>query len=129
MIEELEQYRVKSSLVNVQVFQSESTLTCVIYQVPNTIYYIPNFISPEEEAGLIGNVLSAPKPKWTYLANRSLQNWGGLPHPKGMVPERLPDWLTVYTRRLGKMGLFEGKEPNHILMNRYEPNQGIMVRV
>lgn len=108
MIEELEQYRVKSSLV------------------PDTIYYIPNFISPEEEAGLIGNVLAAPKPKWTYLANRSLQNWGGLPHPKGMVPERLPDWLTVYTRRLGKMGLFEGKEPNHILMNRYEPNQGIM---
>ena len=35
-------------------------------------------------------VYAAPRPKWTQLAHRRLQNWGGVPHLKGMVSETLP---------------------------------------
>lgn len=33
---------------------------------------------------------NAPLPKWTQLTNRRLQNWGGIPHPKGMIAEEIP---------------------------------------
>lgn len=54
------------------------------------MYYIPGFLSPEEEAALMQRVYAAPAPKWTPLSNRKLQNWGGHPHEKGMLREALP---------------------------------------
>ena len=51
--------------------------------VPESVYYIPYFLTKDEEQELLGKVNSAPKPKWKSLSNRRLQNWGGLPHPKG----------------------------------------------
>lgn len=59
-------------------------------QLPDNVFYIPDFISEAEEKLLYDKVYSAPKPKWVQLAHRRLQNWGGLPHPKGMVQEDLP---------------------------------------
>ena len=58
--------------------------------MPNSIYYVPQFITVDQENYLIDKVNSSPKPKWTFLSNRRLQNWGGLPHPKGMITEPLP---------------------------------------
>ncbi|RUS80554.1 hypothetical protein EGW08_011694 [Elysia chlorotica] len=93
---------------------------------PPSIYYIPEFIDKEEENLLLNKVYAAPKPKWTQLAHRRLQNWGGLPHPKGMVAETLPEWLQTYINKLSQLKLFEGKSPNHVLVNEYLPGQGIM---
>ncbi|GFS16258.1 alpha-ketoglutarate-dependent dioxygenase alkB homolog 6 [Elysia marginata] len=93
---------------------------------PPSLYYIPDFIDREQEDFLLNKVYSAPKPKWTQLAHRRLQNWGGLPHPKGMVAETLPQWLQVYTDKLTQLSLFEGNGPNHVLVNEYLPGQGIM---
>ncbi len=28
---------------------------------------------------------------WQYLAHRRLQIWGGTPHPKGMIAEKIPE--------------------------------------
>ena len=71
-----------------------SNLTCFsISQCPNSAYYIPNFIGVDEEERLLRNVYNVPKPKWTQLAHRRLQNWGGIPHPKGMVAETIPEVL------------------------------------
>ncbi|XP_078000790.1 putative RNA/DNA demethylase ALKBH6 [Glandiceps talaboti] len=98
----------------------------VVSHAPPTAYYVPNFISKEEEQFLIDQVLGAPKPKWTQLSHRRLQNWGGIPHPKGMVTEKLPKWLETYTQKIASLGVFEDKVPNHVLVNEYESGQGIM---
>lgn len=82
-----------------------------------------------EEQYLVESVQRAPKPKWTHLSNRSLQNWGGLPHAKGMIQEPLPPFLQTYANKLSSMGIYgpEGLQANHVLMNLYKPGQGIMV--
>ncbi|XP_077174783.1 putative RNA/DNA demethylase ALKBH6 isoform X2 [Paroedura picta] len=45
-------------------------------QCPPTAYYIPDFITEAEEVHLLQQVYGAPKPKWTQLSGRRLQNWG-----------------------------------------------------
>lgn len=64
--------------------------------LPDTVYYIPDVITPAEEALLLDRISKTPKTKWTQLRNRRLQNWGGMPHTKGMIPEQMPDWLEVW---------------------------------
>jgi len=99
---------------------------------PASAYYIPDFISVDEEDELCANIYDAPKPKWTNLKNRRLQNWGGLPQPKGMLLEEMPSWLDEHCAHLSQMGVFKIDDektlvvPNHCLVNEYEPGQGIM---
>ncbi|XP_043588146.1 alpha-ketoglutarate-dependent dioxygenase alkB homolog 6 isoform X2 [Bombus pyrosoma] len=62
----------------------------VIPEVPDLAIYIPNFITQEEEDEITKYVNSAPLPKWTQLTHRRLQNWGGIPHPRGMIAEEIP---------------------------------------
>ncbi|XP_047383581.1 alpha-ketoglutarate-dependent dioxygenase alkB homolog 6 isoform X5 [Sciurus carolinensis] len=99
-----------------------------VEQAPPVIYYVPDFISKEEEEYLLRQVFNAPKPKWTQLSGRKLQNWGGLPHPRGMVPERLPPWLQRYVDKVSDLSLFGGLAANHVLVNQYLPGEGIMPR-
>ncbi|XP_052867668.1 alpha-ketoglutarate-dependent dioxygenase alkB homolog 6 [Anopheles cruzii] len=94
---------------------------------PSTIYYVPNFISREEETQILQAVSNAPKPKWTQLSNRRLINYGGIPHPKGMIAETLPRWLDQFVDRINRLDVFEpGTKANHVLVNEYLPGQGIM---
>ena len=51
-------------------------------KAPGTVFCIPNFVTEQEEENTLRNIHKAPKPKWTNLLNRRLQNWGGLPKPK-----------------------------------------------
>jgi alkylated DNA repair protein alkB family protein 6 len=94
-------------------------------QCPSYAYYIPNFISEQEEQQLLQRINEAPKPKWTQLKNRRLQNWGGIPHAKGMIAEPLPDWLTSYCTKLANYNIFESFVPNHVLITEYEAGQGL----
>lgn len=57
-----------------------------VEQAPPVIYYVPDFISKEEEEYLLRQVFNAPKPKWTQLSGRKLQNWA----PRGRAT-LLPD--------------------------------------
>lgn len=93
---------------------------------PETLYYIPNFITPEEETFILQNVYSVPKPKWTCLSKRRLQDYGGVPHKNGMIPETIPQWLHNYMDRIASYNIFGSKKPNHVLVNEYLPGQGIM---
>lgn len=42
---------------------------------------------------------NAPLPKWTQLTRRRLQNWGGTPHPRGMIVEEIPS-VSIYNNLL-----------------------------
>ncbi|KAG5844068.1 alpha-ketoglutarate-dependent dioxygenase alkB homolog 6 [Anguilla anguilla] len=99
---------------------------CVVKDAPPSVYYFPDYITEAEEAYLLQQVYKAPKTKWTQLKGRRLQNWGGLPHPKGMLAEKLPEWLQKYAERISALDIFAGKTANHVLVNEYNPGQGIM---
>ncbi|KAM3911701.1 alpha-ketoglutarate-dependent dioxygenase alkB homolog 6 [Leptodactylus fuscus] len=98
----------------------------LIDKVPRAAYYIPEYITAAEEEYLLRQVYNAPKPKWTQLSGRKLQNWGGLPHPRGMVPEKLPAWLQTYSDKISSLEVFGGNCANHVLVNEYNPGEGIM---
>lgn len=93
---------------------------------PLSVYYIPNFINADEETHILKHVYSVPKPKWTCLSHRRLQEYGGVPHQKGMIPEKIPEWLQKYVDKVTVLDIFDGNKPNHVLVNEYLPGQGIM---
>nr|CAH7745187.1 unnamed protein product [Callosobruchus chinensis] len=93
---------------------------------PPTLYYIPNFITEDEENHILRCVYSVPKPKWTCLSNRRLQDYGGVPHEKGMIPEPIPKWLQTYMDKVDALNIFDGKKVNQVLVNEYLAGQGIM---
>ncbi|KAM3955886.1 alpha-ketoglutarate-dependent dioxygenase alkB homolog 6 [Aphomia sociella] len=97
-----------------------------VKNIKPTAYYISEYISSSEETLILSNIYSAPKPKWTQLSNRRLQNWGGIPHTNGMIAETIPTWLDKYLENIHKLNVMDGKRPNHVLVNEYLPGQGIM---
>ncbi|CAN8274396.1 unnamed protein product [Cochlearia groenlandica] len=91
-----------------------------------TLYYIPGFITEQEQTQLINHIYGASGSKWKTLKNRRLQNWGGMVHEKGLVPQELPSWLIKITSKIRESsGLFPSAI-NHVLINEYHPDQGIM---
>uniref|UniRef100_A0A182NXH7 Fe2OG dioxygenase domain-containing protein n=1 Tax=Anopheles dirus TaxID=7168 RepID=A0A182NXH7_9DIPT len=98
-----------------------------VTKCPPTIYYVPNFITEEEETEILQAVDKTPRPRWTQLSNRRLINYGGVPHPKGMIAEDIPSWLNHYVECINQLNLYEeGIQANHVLINEYLPCQGIM---
>ncbi|KAF8466962.1 hypothetical protein BDZ91DRAFT_153805 [Kalaharituber pfeilii] len=108
-----------------------SLSTAKIVALPNSAYYIPNFITAEEERILLDKIANAPKPHWTQLSHRRL-----ITYPSALTPNNillnnpLPLWLTApYIPRMQSLNLW-GKaphgQPNHVLINEYKPGEGIM---
>lgn len=91
-----------------------------------TVYYIPDFITNIEEEQLLNKIYQAPLSKWKSLKNRRLQNWGGVVHEKGLLPQDLPTWLKRITERISTQTSLFPSSINHVLINEYLPNQGIM---
>ncbi|PWZ01508.1 hypothetical protein BCV70DRAFT_215964 [Testicularia cyperi] len=96
-------------------------------------FYIPNFITADEEQYLIESIQGAPKPKWKTLQKRRLQEWGGQVSAKNtLIPQTMPHFFARYPdliSRLKATGAFDKArhgEPNHCLVNEYLPGQGIM---
>uniref|UniRef100_A0A673AR01 AlkB homolog 6 n=1 Tax=Sphaeramia orbicularis TaxID=375764 RepID=A0A673AR01_9TELE len=95
---------------------SEELKQFVVSGAPPTVYYIPDFISEEEETYLLQQVYKSPKTKWTQLSGRRLQNWGG----------KIPEWLQTHCVKISSLGAFSGKQANHVLVNEYKQGEGIM---
>ncbi|KAJ9558851.1 hypothetical protein OSB04_013465 [Centaurea solstitialis] len=91
-----------------------------------TLFYIPDFISDSDQKLLLNHIYTAPVSKWKSLKNRRLQNWGGIVHEKGLLPQNLPPWLTKITKRINEESCLYPSAINHVLINEYLPNQGIM---
>ena len=114
------------------------------YKCPSTIsniYYIPNFITIEEEETLIKDIEQNAKlnKPWISLTQRRLMNMGGIPHSTGMLKEILPDFIKKLNNKLLEQGIVMKKQdknnnlkqyipskvPNHVLLNEYTNGKGI----
>uniref|UniRef100_A0A8H7XVK8 Fe2OG dioxygenase domain-containing protein n=1 Tax=Psilocybe cubensis TaxID=181762 RepID=A0A8H7XVK8_PSICU len=96
-------------------------------------FYIPDFITPEEEEYLIKKIKESPQPQWKILSNRRMYLVGGDMTAKGaLIVKPLPHFVNEYPdiiSRIKATGAFSSsvhKEPNHVIMNEYLPGQGIM---
>lgn len=98
-----------------------SPLVCP--DVPGLSYH-KNFLSDAQHDALLGDIDT--RGRWKRLHARALQNHGGLPHARGMVATALPAHLAEVARQLVDTGVVaESNLPNHVLVNRYEPGEGI----
>jgi len=109
-----------------------------IAKLPASAYYIPNFITKDEEVTILNKIATAPKPRWKQLTHRRLQAW-----PSELVQDRLldsplPPWLqepiiprikSIPMSNDDPSHLFDESphsRPNHVLINEYPPGVGIM---
>ncbi|KAL7768915.1 hypothetical protein ACKLNR_000299 [Fusarium oxysporum f. sp. zingiberi] len=109
-----------------------------INTLPQTAYYIPNFITEQEEQNILDKISSAPKPRWKQLTKRRLQTWPSELVNNKLLEAPIPPWLQdpVISRLLSMpsqdssaANIFERsphKKPNHVLINEYPPGIGIM---
>lgn len=87
------------------------------------MYYVPNFLSVEQQERLLDKIYGSNL--WQNLNRRRLQQWGGVPEAKGMIASPLPDWLAQISDLLLQQG-YTTDRCNHVLINEYQPGQGIM---
>lgn len=96
--------------------------------IPDTMFYIPNFITSEEETNLLS---SLPSNRWIQLQHRRLQTHPSqLSKSNTLLGAPLPQWLTdPIISKFKTLGLFDDsphQAPNHCLINEYKPGEGIM---
>ncbi|KAF8588035.1 hypothetical protein K439DRAFT_1336264, partial [Ramaria rubella] len=106
------------------------------FRVPcpvDEVFYISEFVSEEEEVYLQRKISDSSHVKWKTLPNRRcMRVCGDLTTSNVLIPQKLPTFITEYPdiiKRLRDTGLFacsKHGEPNHIIVNEYEPGQGIM---
>ncbi|KAK0477040.1 hypothetical protein IW261DRAFT_302699 [Armillaria novae-zelandiae] len=97
------------------------------------LYYVPDFVTEEEETYLVRKIKESPRQKWKQLANRRSQLLGGEVTPKNvLVSQPLPAFVNKFPdiiSRLKGTAAFKSSphgEPNHVILNQYLPGQGIM---
>ncbi|KAL3148723.1 hypothetical protein ABBQ38_014136 [Trebouxia sp. C0009 RCD-2024] len=91
------------------------------------LYYIPDYLDSTQQNCLLEDIRSS-KSRWTQVSGRRLQSYGGTVHEKwgGLLQAPLPAWLKPLLTRLDRdLQLYQGP-PNHVLLNAYEPGQGIL---
>lgn len=110
-----------------------------VRSLPSSAFYIPDFISEDEERVFLDKIASAPKPRWKQLTHRRLQTWPSDLVKNALIDAPLPQWLEepVISRLLsmpitaeeGHANIFTAsphQRPNHVLVNEYPPGVGIM---
>ncbi|KAL4941470.1 hypothetical protein BDV06DRAFT_179897 [Aspergillus oleicola] len=102
-----------------------------VTRLPGDAFYIPDFVSEEEEEWLLRKITTAPQPTWKTLSHRRLQTYPSpLTNSNTLLDSPLPSWLVnPILPRFMELSLFENsphKQPNHVLVNEYQRGQGIM---
>ncbi len=94
----------------------------------NTVVYCADFLSEEEETICVENIDLLQT--WTVLKNsrRKVQAWGKVvPGFSNTCGDTLPPFLQSLSKLLTDEGFFSNSTPpNNVLINKYEPGQGIM---
>lgn len=109
---------------------SMTIAAALVSSLPSSLHYIPDFVSPAEEAQLLLAIASQPKTKWTVLSHRRLQTYPSpLSASNALLAAPLPPWLASLIPRLQSLGIWDTSPhgaPNHVLINEYRPGEGIM---
>lgn len=93
--------------------------------------YIPDWISPNNEAELISIIDQQP---WMSDLKRRVQHYGYVYDYKARNVTRdlylgeLPDWLQSLAQKLVSDGLFQ-TTPDQVIINEYLPSQGISAHI
>jgi len=93
--------------------------------------YVPNFISTDEERGLLHNIDAQ---NWLADLKRRVQHYGYKYDYKVRAVTNdaylggLPDWLNPVAEKLCLGGYFNDK-PDQAIVNEYEPGQGISAHI
>ncbi|KAK2593149.1 hypothetical protein QQS21_009159 [Conoideocrella luteorostrata] len=120
-----------------------------VQDLPPAAYYIPNFITHEEERLILEKIAAAPKPRWKQLTHRRLQTWPCDLIQDRLLDEPLPAWLEdpVVSRILSIAATTSSADstshepdavspanhifaqsphqrPNHVLINEYPSGDG-----
>ncbi|KAK6006095.1 hypothetical protein QM012_006505 [Aureobasidium pullulans] len=99
-----------------------------IPDIPSSMFYVPDFINHKEEADLLKAI---PSNRWIQLQHRRLQTHpSSLSKSNTLLGAPLPPWLIdPIISKFKSFGLFSDSPhhaPNHVLINEYNPNEGIM---
>jgi alkylated DNA repair protein alkB homolog 6 len=103
-----------------------------IEALPASGYYIHGFLTIDEEQQILRDVLRMPSSKWTTLTHRRLLSLPSVlagVSKDTLIAAPLPEFLANPANKLESLGIFNDsshKGPNHVLVNEYEPGQGIM---
>jgi alkylated DNA repair protein alkB homolog 6 len=97
------------------------------------ILYYENAFSTKSEAMLMDLIYHEGEQSnaWKQLKTRRLQCWGGMPENDSEMKENgddaMPPWLNAICDVFVRNGFFPSDfPPNHVLINEYQPGQGIM---
>lgn len=100
--------------------------------LPPSCYYVPSFIAPTDEERIISEIQKLPESRWTSLTHRRLLSLPSTltgPANDTLLSAPLPAYLAPIVARLRDEKYFENsphKAPNHVLINEYNPGEGIM---
>ena len=94
----------------------------------HSVWLVPDWLTADDERDLLARC-DAPSARWTRLHGRSVQRLGGVVHDKaGLLAAPLPKWALPLLERLRREVSLFGEVPllNHVLINAYEPGEGIL---
>lgn len=92
------------------------------------LVYRPDFLSELEETSLLNEIRSC-RQQFVNLNGRKAMAIGGMVQPKGLIPTPLPSWSSRLISKLMEdecSSWYGGSLPNHLLVNRYLPGEGIL---
>lgn len=86
-------------------------------------------LCPRAGAALLDLFSSEMRDRWVSLRGRRVLRLGGEVTPSGLIQEDLPLLLQRLALQVGERFFPEGVVPNHVLVNAYEPGDGILPHV
>lgn len=104
------------------------------------LFYIPDFLSPAEQADCIAKV-DAAGDQWLYDLSRRVQHYGWRYDYKAraITPDMylgaLPDWLQTLAERIHRVAALPdgaqlfSRPPEQVIVNEYVGNQGIALHI